>query len=212
MYKVLVVEDNKMARDNIASYISESTNYELAGAIVNASYAELFCTGRHVDLILMDVCTEHDESGIDATAIIKKRFLNIKVIIITSMAECSFLDRARAVGADSFWYKHKSCEELLSVMDRTMSGESIFPERTPEVRLGLTTSYSITRAEMAALRAVMESSDYNEAASKLGCSERTIRFHISNILDKTGYRSRFELCMVVAQKSLIITTPDKNVE
>lgn len=212
MTKVLIVEDQKMARDNMVGYISASEAYTLAGTLTNAALAETFCLSNAVDLILMDVCTEHDENGIDQAAIIKKRFPDIKVIIVTSMAEYSYLTKARSAGADSFWYKEVGSESLLSVMDRTMNGESIYPDRTPEVKLGLTTSYHLSEAELSALQAVMESADYREAAEKLSVSERTIRFHIGNILDKTGYRSRFELCMAVAQKNLIITTPDKNIE
>ncbi len=209
MTKVLIVEDQKMARDGMVGYVEASEGYTLAGTLKNAGSAEVFCAGHAVDLILMDVCTDHDESGIEATAIIKKRYPSIKVIIVTSMVECSFLDRAKEAGADSFWYKETETQELLEVMNRTMAGESVYPDKTPEVRLGLTTSYHLTGTELLVLRTIMESSNYQEAADKIGCTERNIRFHLNNILDKTGYRNRFELCMAVSQKKLIIVNPDK---
>ncbi len=209
MTKVLIVEDQKMARDSMVGYVEASEGYTLAGTLKNAGSAEVFCAGHAVDLILMDVCTDHDESGIEATAIIKKRYPSIKVIIVTSMVECSFLERAKEAGADSFWYKETETQELLEVMNRTMAGESVYPEKTPEVRLGLTTSYHLTGTELLVLRTIMESSNYQEAADKIDCTERNIRFHLNNILDKTGYRNRFELCMAVSQKKLIIVNPDK---
>jgi two-component system vancomycin resistance associated response regulator VraR len=212
MIRVLIVEDQKMARDSMVGYVEASENYVLEGTLKNAGSAEVFCAGHNVDLILMDVCTEYDESGLDATAVIKKRYPSIKVIIVTSMVECSFLDRAREAGADSFWYKDTESVELLNVMDRTMAGEHIYPERTPEVRLGLTTSYHLTGTELLVLRTIMESSNYQEAADKIGCTERNIRFHLNNILDKTGYRNRFELCMAVSQKKLIIVNPDSELD
>ena len=43
----------------------------------------------------------------------------------------------------------------------------------------------------------------------LGCTKANIRWHVSNILEKTGYRTRMELLIAVAQKNLIIVTPDK---
>ena len=43
----------------------------------------------------------------------------------------------------------------------------------------------------------------------LGCSKANIRWHIGKILDKTGYRTRMELLIAVAQKNLIIVSPDK---
>lgn len=198
-----------MAQENMELIIKASERYVLAGVIPNAADAELFCMRGGVDLILMDVCTLRDESGIDAAAIIKKKFSRIKVIIVTSMAEHSFLDRAKAVGADSFWYKDASHRELLEVMDRTMAGEHLFPDRTPEVRLGLTTSYELTRSELDVLRALMQSTSDEAAAKMLNCTKANIRWHLSKVLEKTGYRTRMELLIAVAQKNLIIVTPDK---
>lgn len=209
MNRVLIVEDQKMAQENMESIISASENYTLAGIIPNAADAELFCMREHIDLILMDVCTLRDESGIDATAIIKKNFPKIKIIIVTSMAEHTFIKKAKQAKADSFWYKDASHGELISVMDRTMEGEHIFPDKTPEVKLGLTTSYELTDSELGVLRALMQSTSDEDAAEMLGCTKANIRWHVGKILEKTGYRTRMELLIAVAQKNLIIVSPDK---
>lgn len=209
MIRVLIVEDQKMAQENMERIIQNGERYRLAGTLANAADAELFCMHSPVDLILMDVCTAHDENGIEATAVIKKKFPSVKVIIVTSMAEHTFLEKAKAAGADSFWYKDASRGELLSVMDRTMEGERIFPEKTPEVRLGLTTSYELTPSELEVLRALMQSTGDEDAAGMLNCTKSNIRWHLNKILEKTGYRTRMELLIAVAQKNLIIVTPDR---
>ena len=125
MTRVLIVEDQRMMREDMENYLSSSGRYQLVRSIANAKMAEEACRNSGAQLILMDVCTENDESGFVATAAIKASMPQVKVVIVTSMVECGFLDRARAVGADSFWYKDTSCEELLAVMDRTMNGESV---------------------------------------------------------------------------------------
>ena len=212
MIRVLIVEDQKMAQENMEAIIKAGENYTLVGIIPNAADAELFCMRIDVNLILMDVCTLRDENGIDAAAIIKKKFPHIKVIIVTSMAEHTFLEKAKAVGVDSFWYKDASHGELISVMDRTVAGEHIFPERTPEVKLGLTTSYELTRSELDVIRALMQSTSDEDAARMLNCTKANIRWHLNKVLEKTGYRTRMELLIAVAQKNLIIVTPDKALE
>ena len=209
MIRVLIVEDQNMARENMESIIEKSDNYTLAGSISNAADTELFCIHKGVDLILMDVCTAHDENGIEACAIIKKKFPKIKVIIVTSMAEYSFIEKAKEAKADSFWYKEASRDELLMVMDETMAGKQIFPDNTPEVKLGITTSYELSRAELEVLRALMQSTGDEDAAKLIGCTKANIRWHVSKILEKTGYQTRMELLIAVAQKNLIIVTPDK---
>lgn len=212
MIRVLIVEDQKMAQENMEAIIRASENYTLAGTIPNAADAELFCMRSQVDLILMDVCTVRDESGIDACAIVKKKFPKIKIIIVTSMAEHTFIKKAKAANADSFWYKDASHGELLTVMDQTMAGEHIYPDKTPEVKLGLTTSYELTQSELEVLRALMQSTSDEDAAKMLSCTKANIRWHLGKILEKTGYRTRMELLIAVAQKNLIIVSPDKALE
>lgn len=212
MIRVLIVEDQKMAQENMEAIIHSEEKYTLAGTISNAADAELFCMREQIDLILMDVCTARDESGIDACALIKKKYPCIKIIIVTSMAEHTFLKKAKEAKADSFWYKDASREELLRVMDQTMAGRHIFPDKTPEVKLGLTTSYDLTQSELEVLRALMQSTNDEDAARLIGCTKANIRWHLGKILEKTGYRTRMELLIAVAQKNLIIVTPDKALE
>lgn len=212
MTHVLIVEDQKMAQENMEAIIRSSESYTLAGTIPNAADAELFCMRVRVDLVLMDVCTARDENGIEACAVIKRKFPEIKVIIVTSMAEHTFIEKARQANADSFWYKDASHGELITVMDRTMAGERIFPEKTLEVKLGLSTSYELTPSELEVLRALMQSTSDEDAATMLNCTKANVRWHVARVLEKTGYRTRTELLIAIARKNLIIITPDKELK
>ena len=75
--------------------------------------------------------------------------------------------------------------------------------------MGLTTSYELTHAELDVIRALMQSTGDEDAANMLGCSKGNVRWHLGKVLEKTGYRSRMELLIAVAQKNLIIVSPDK---
>ena len=99
MKKILIVEDQRMPRENMERMIAESGRYESAGSISDAGLALARCCRIPVDLILMDVCTAGNRDGIEAAAEIKAKFPNIKIIIVTSMAEVGFLDRAKAAGS-----------------------------------------------------------------------------------------------------------------
>lgn len=194
MKKILIVEDQRMPRENMERMIAESGRYESAGSISDAGLALARCCRIPVDLILMDVCTAGNRDGIEAAAEIKAKFPNIKIIIVTSMAEVGFLDRAKAAGADSFWYKDISREKLIDIIDRTMAGEKIFPDATPTVRLGLAESTELTAREINVLRLVCDGLEYGEVAEQLNISERTVKYHVSNILSKTGYANKTRPC------------------
>ncbi|MDD6203702.1 MAG: response regulator transcription factor, partial [Firmicutes bacterium] len=131
-------------------------------------------------------------------------FPAIKIIIVTSMVEVSYLDRAKAANVDSFWYKDISPEALIDVIDRTMAGERLFPDETPKVRLGLADSTDLTAKEIEVLRLVCEGLEYSEIAKALDIAERTAKYHISNILSKTGYANKTRLAIAVTNKKLII--------
>lgn len=204
MKQVLIVEDQRMPRENMERIISDSTSYELAARISSAELAVIKCQRQHIDLVLMDVCTTGSKDGIDAAAEIKKQFPNIKIIIVTSMVEVGYLDRAKAAGADSFWYKDVSRETLIDVIDRTMSGEHIFPDKAPVVQLGNASSAEFTAKEIEVLRLVCDGLEYGEIAKELECSVNTVKTHISHILQKTGYANKTRLAIAVTNKKFII--------
>ncbi|MBQ7725832.1 MAG: response regulator transcription factor, partial [Clostridia bacterium] len=118
-YNVLIVEDQDIPRELFEIYISTNDHFHHLLSVGNASAALSVCKSSRVDLILMDVMTELDHSGLDAAEIIKQEFPDIKIIIVTSMPEYSWLERARKIGVDSFWYKDGQKESILDLMERT---------------------------------------------------------------------------------------------
>lgn len=204
MKQVLIVEDQRMPRENMERLIADSGRYALAASVSGADIALVICRQQPVDLVLMDVCTAGSKDGIEAAAEIKAAFPNIKVIIVTSMVEVSYLERARTAGADSFWYKDISPETLIEVIDRTVAGERIFPDKAPTVKLGLADSSELTAKEIEVLRLVCEGMEYSEIARALGVTERTAKYHVSNLLSKTGYANKTRLAIAVTNKKFII--------
>lgn len=160
--------------------------------------------GGLVDLVLMDVCTHGAKDGIDAAAELRRLFPNLKIIVVTSMVEESYIKRARAAGVDSFWYKETSPEDLITVMDATMQGENKWPNETPAVKLGVTTSDDLTETEIKVLRLVCEGLEYNDIAKRLNYTKDTVKYHIRNILQKTGYANKTQLAIAVTGKRYII--------
>lgn len=207
MYNVMVVEDQAMPRQLFEAFISMSDKYKLVHSIKNADMADIYCETSGVDLILMDVCTELNSNGLDAAERIKLKHPEIKIIIVTSMPEVSYLERARAVGVDSFWYKEVSEEPILELMDKTMAGESIYPDKTPTVSFGNIKSTELSKREIEVLREVILGYTNAEIAERLSISQHTVRDYIQVIMEKTGFHSRTELAVKAREIGIII--PDK---
>lgn len=204
MTRVLLVEDDPMARQLLEIYIENSETYELTGSVESALFAEAFCRTHPVDMVLMDVCTAMNANGIDAARKIKRNMPQIKVIIITSQPECSFIDRAREARVDSFWYKSATAKELLTVMDRTLTGENVYPDTTPSLKLGDAVSEQFSERELEVLRLVVAGDTDAAIAEKLFISVATVKTHIQNMKNRTGFRNRTELAVKARESGLII--------
>jgi len=204
MINVLIVEDDPMARKLMEIFVSSSSKYNLLPSLSNAAIAELFCATNQVDLILMDVVTAMDSSGLDAAEKIKKLFPQIKIIIITSMPEYSYIAHAREIGVESFWYKEPTAEALINVMDRTMSGESVYPDNTPIMKLGAALSDDFTERELQILKEVVGGKTDAAIAECLFLSISTVKQHIQKIREKTGFSNRTELAVRARESGIVI--------
>ena len=204
MVNVLLVENSRIAREMVESHLAGAPEYLLIATLENAANAAVLCTKGQVDLILMDVCTADDESGLKAAAKIKKQNPAIRIIIMTSMPEHSFIQKAQAAGCNSFWYKEYGEIELIEVMNRTMQGESVYPQETPSIDVGSAQSNDLTEREYEVLRQLAQGYKYEEIAKNLAVSPNTVKYHIKNLLTKTGYRSALQLVVDVVNKSLIL--------
>lgn len=204
MIRVLLVEDDPMARQLLEIYVDKSEEYELAGSVESALFAEVFCRTHPVDVILMDVCTAMNANGIDAARDIKKHLPKIKIIVITSQPECSYIDRARDAGVDSFWYKSSTAEEIITLMDRTIAGENVYPDNTPQLKLGDTWSERFSERELEVLRLVVAGETDAAIAEKLFISVATVKTHVQNMKNRTGFRNRTELAVRARESGLVI--------
>ncbi len=205
MYNVLIVEDDPMARKLMEIFVSTSENYHLVPSLDSAAMAELYCMTNRVDLILMDVCTAMDANGIEVAEKLKKNYPQIKIIIITSQPEYSYISHARKIGIESFWYKEPTAEALLKVMDRTMEGESIYPDSAPVTRLGAALSNDFTERELEVLRELVSGKTDAAIAETLCLSVTRVKQHIQRIREKTQFANRTELAVRARESGLVIS-------
>lgn len=194
-YKIMIVDDQFVSREMFKLYIDQCPNYEVVYCIDTAMFADTYVLKDDLDLVIMDILMEDGSNGLDAAEKIKKLEPNIKIIAVTSMPEISWMNRAKKIGIDSFWYKEVSEKTILEIIERTLAGESIYPEETPEVKLGLTKSTELTPREIQVLRLLTTGVGNDEIAEKLNISQNTVKTHIKHLLDKTGFNTRTQLAI-----------------
>lgn len=201
-YSVLIAEDQKMPRLLLEHLINKSESFTLAGSVLTAEEAVVFCEKSSVDLVMADVLTGGEINGLDAAEQIKKIRPKTKIIIITGIPDAKWLSRAKQIEADSFLYKETD-EDIIEFMERTMKGEHIFPTDTPVVQVGKITNHDFTKHEFEVLRTLSFGDSNAEIAEKIGVSVETVKFHIKEMLRKTGFRSRTELATEARAKGIV---------
>ena len=204
---VIIVDDQYMARQLFELYIKSSGRYQLAGTASSGQQALSLVQAVSADLILMDILMPDGENGLETAARIKAIRPWIRIIAVTSMAEASWLKRAREIGIESFWYKESSKETILEVMDFTMNGDSVYPDQPPKVKLGLSSNTEFTQRELEVLRLMTRGMSNSSIAGELGISENTVKSHIQHMLDKTGYKNRTELAIEARIRGIVVSIP-----
>lgn len=132
----------------------------------------------------------------------------IKIVVATSLIDTQVLARAKAVGADSLWYKDGDEGTLMEVVRRTMAEEHIFPDAPPSVEIGTAMSAEFTKGEMKVLRCLVRGLSYNEIAKELGIEPSTVKFHVINMLQKTNLENKLQLAIAATEAKLVVELAD----
>ena len=207
--KVLVVDDQYVARSFFEIHVEMAKRYELVTSLANAEQAIVWCMEHPVDLVIMDVMMKYGLDGLTCARSIKASHPEVKVILTTSTAEAEWLVKARRAMIDSFWFKEYSAVALTEVMDRTMDGESVYPDSPPNPEFGEARKADLTDREQEVLRELTRNYTNEEIAQRLHISVNTVRNHIQHMIEKTGYKNRIDLAVNAKTLGLVVHEDDR---
>ena len=207
--RVVVADDQNISRGFFEMFIRAAKGYELLAGLRTAQEAVDYMDGHDADLLILDVMMQSGIDGITAAQRIKEKHPEVKIILATSMSETNWEEKARGIGVESFWYKEYDEHSIQEIMNRTMAGESVYPGDAPKVPFGKITREELTERELEVLRELTASLTNEEIADKLYISVHTVRRHLQNILDKTGFTSRLDLAMNAKSLGLVVSEEDR---
>ena len=207
--RVVVADDQNISRGFFEMYVRASSDYELVAGLRTAQAAVDFVDKNEVDLLILDVMMQDGIDGITAAEKIKQAHPEVKIILTTSASETNWEQKARDAGIESFWYKEYDEHGLLEIMERTVKGESVYPGQAPKVPFGKVTREDLTERELEILRELTASKTNEEIAEQLCISVNTVKRHIQNIMEKTGFESRLDLAMSAKSIGLVVNDSDR---
>ena len=211
--KVLIVDDHPLFRQGVRFFLESAPGIELAGEAGNGLEALDFLAAHPVDVVLMDLQMETMD-GVEATARIKEGWPRVKVLVLTSF---NGWERARAalkVGADGYVLKDAPPEELIVAIQAVAAGGSYLGAGIAGAifgRLGNAAGEAgqeglpepLTARELEVLKLIGRGLGNREIAARLVVSEKTVKSHVANILQKLQVKSRTQAALFAAEHGLL---------
>ena len=116
--------------------------------------------------------------------------------------QCINIGNQTQIGVEGFWYKEVNEQPILSLMERVVSGEIVYPDSPQPVRMGLALSTEFTEKELEILRLMTGGYSNTEISEKLGVSSGVVKNHVADMLFKTGFRSHTQLVVRARESGL----------
>ena len=205
MIKIVIVDDQKILLDGFVKLFAPVEDFQVVGSATLSDLVDVYCYQKAPDLVLMDICMENKITGIEVTHRLKEKYKSLKIVLMTGFPEWTFVEKARAAGADSFIYKDSSAEEFISCIRDTMAGKHVYPQGSGKHNTFGFSDARLTSREMEILNLACRNLSRKEIANALNISESTVNFHINNMLTKTGHKSIIGLAVEAANKGYVGT-------
>ncbi len=203
MLKIAIVEDNIFLQRAIKEKLSLETDLNVKFCANNGIEALEKLEKSRVDLILMDI-EMPKMNGIETVLAVKTKFPLIKVIMLTVFDNDENIFNAIKAGADGYFLKDVSHQELCKGIKETMQGGAAMTPsiaaktlkllREPYVFKNISEyqDFSLTAREVEVLELLSKGLKYSDIADNLFLSVSTIRKHIENIYNKLQVHNKLE--------------------
>jgi NarL family two-component system response regulator LiaR len=206
---ILIADDHAVVREGLRALITTEPGMTLLAEATNGIEAIELAGRLNPDVILLDLVMPRKD-GLEAIKEIKQANPDARILVLTSFAEDEKVFAAVKGGALGYLLKDSSPQELLQAIRETYRGESsLHPTIARKLIRELNrpsdlppTPEPLTEREMEVLKLVGQGLTNQEIADQLSISERTVRTHVSNILEKLHLANRTQAALYAVREGL----------
>lgn len=211
MIRVLICDDQTVVRDGLEAILSTDEEIEIVGVARNGQEALDLAAERRPHVALMDLKMPV-LNGIQATDRLRKRWPEIRVLVLTTYADdASVLDAVRA-GASGYLLKDTRRDDLIAAIKGTAAGKTFIDPSVAGKLLAQVAAPApapspaaddLTERELAVLRLICRGYSNPDIAQQLHLAAGTVRNYVSAILQKLGVEDRTQAAVVAYQRGLV---------
>ncbi|WP_394992610.1 response regulator [Streptococcus alactolyticus] len=220
MIKVLIADNQELIRESLKIVLSAYPDLEVVGAVSDGTEVLDCLSTTKPDVILRDIRMPKMD-GVLATKVIKEKFPNIKVIILTTFDDDDFIYSALKYGASGYLLKGTSMNELHDAVVTVNEGRAMLnPDIATKVfklfsqlaqsnfaiKVDDSLTADISKMEWRVIQQIAFGLSNKEIAAKLYLSEGTVRNYLSNILSKLNLHDRTQLAIWAVQTGITLRT------
>jgi len=158
--------------------------------------------------VLLDIDMSHETDGIEVTKIIKKKFSNTKVLILSSYCHKRFVTKVMNLGAHGYLVKNCNKKELFMAINNVYIGKSHYGLKVLDQLVGAPIYCEeeeelLTKREIEIMCKVAEGKTTAEIAKELNIAIVTVNTHRKNILTKLELKNAAQLTYYAIQNGYV---------
>jgi DNA-binding NarL/FixJ family response regulator len=202
--RVAIVDDHPIVTDGVVANLRADPEIEIAGTGASAEDAVALAGAQHPDVMILDL-ELGGRSGLDAIAGIKAASPATRIVVFSAYAGEERVASAFERGADSYVLKGTSSDELVAVIRAVAEGRTLIPA---EIGAQLARAVRqprrdrLTEREREILGLLAGGLSNRAIGDRLGITERTVKFHVGEILARLGASNRAQAVAIAKARGL----------
>ncbi|HYV93012.1 MAG TPA: response regulator transcription factor [Chitinophagales bacterium] len=195
MIRIIIADDHQMFIDGLKLIIQSFENIEVVGEALSGEHVLELLEKITAEIAILDI-NMPGMDGIETAKEIRKKFPEVKVLIVTMYKQKEFITQLVAAGVSGYILKNTGAEELYNAIRVIHEGGEFFGEEiTNEILHGMRQRASLpdapqfSKREQEILKLLAEELTTQEIADKLFISFNTVESHRKNMLTKARVKN-----------------------
>lgn len=210
-YNLLIVDDHQMFIDGIKSILRNQIIFNVAAEALNGQQALEILEKEKIDIVITDISMPV-MTGIELTKIIKTKFPEIKVIVVSMHNDRTVVSEIMMAEAEGYILKNTGKKELFEALTRVTNNGTYYSNEVLTVMMERVKTEKksneeiklITDREIEILKLIVEEYSSEQIAEKLFISKRTVDTHRTNILAKTNSKTIVGLIKYAVRNHIVV--------